>query len=255
MAPVAASGQIATYSQTASFSTIRASHSEIFSVLERVRAFVQRANSDQDQGYVRERLFLSGGTSELKLERGFGEEDLSGAPRPTWRVWYEYSNLSAPIAHVDIDLDDSSRRIEVEGTSREQVDALLALLRTDLNRLESGFGGFGHRSAGGLALLLIGAVLAGLASTPVPFAGMLRWLVLVLGISLQVSVWVLPWETWFPGTLVLPENTSFLERNSPLVSLVGLLATLAGIAVPVGRSILSARRASSEGTPPRTPAA
>ncbi len=248
--PLAAAGQIATHSRTASFSTIRASHSEIFAAVERVRAFVHRANSDQDQGYASESLLLSGGGSELKLDRGFSQEDLSGGPRPASRIWYEYSNLSSPISQVDIDLGDYSREIEVEGTSQEQVDALLAMLTNDVDRLESGFGGFGHRFAGGTVLLLVGAVLAGIASTPNPLKGMARWLVFVLGIAFQISIWVLPWVMWFPGTLVLPESTPFLERNGPFISLLGLLLTLGTVSIPIGRSILSARRGSTQDQTP-----
>ena len=209
--------------------------------MERVRAFVHQANTEIEPDYEDELLRLSGGSSELKLDKGFSKADFSGAPRPTTRVWYNYRNRSSPISHVDINLSDFSRQVKVEGTSREQVDALLGLIANDLRRIESGFGGSGDRTLGGVVLLILGALLAGLGSI-VPLLTGLTWLLLVLGISLQLSIWILPWEAWFPGTLVLPENTSFFERHAAAISLLGILVTVATVAISIGYSIYSERR-------------
>ncbi len=241
VAAFSSAAQATTYSRSQSFSSIRASHAEVFAVMERVRAFVHQSNTEIDPDYEEELLLLSGGSLELKLDRGFSKADFSGAPRPTTRVWYNYRNRSSPISHVDINLNDFSRQVKVEGTSREQVDALLGLITNDLRHIESGFGGSRDRILGGVVLLILGVLLVGLGSIVPPLTS-LTWLPFVLGFSLQLSIWILPWEAWFPGTLVLPENTSFLERHADAISLLGVLVTMATAAISIGFSIYSKRR-------------
>lgn len=60
---------------------------------------------------------------------------------------------------------------------------------------------------------------------------------LIFGPLLSISVWVLPWKNWFPGTAVYAGDASWLVRNSPLLSLVGVFLTLITFALSVAISI------------------
>lgn len=226
-----AGAQEISHTRTEKFSPVRASHAELYDVLTRMRSLIGSANANDRTIYEREDLWLSGGSTTINLSGEFAEQSLREAPDPSTEVRYEYHNGTAPISAVYVELRDYERELRVSGTSREQVDALTALLVQDIRALEGGFGGSFSRYIVGLGLLLIGAVLMGLGVTLLP-ALSLQLGAFALGLAVQVSWWVLPWDRWFPGTIVRPEATPLLERHAPVLTLlglvVGMLALLGG---------------------------
>lgn len=249
----AAHGAEATFSRSESFLTIRTSYSHLYSAVERFRNFIDTANRDAQREYEDESLRLSVGEFMMTLEAGFLEQDLSGAPTAT-DIWYEYRNRRAPISGVDIRLSDHSREVTVSGTSREQVDALLGLIARDVRQFEGGVGGLTQRLIGGMLLVLVGGVLVGLATGGIS-KGFFRWLAVVSGLTFQLSIWVLPWESWFPGTTVFPGEASFLVRNAPLLSFLGVVLTVLTFAATIAWSAYAAQKGSDPVGPEGEPAA
>lgn len=229
---VASLAYAATHSRVAEFDTIRASHSEIAQLVSRVRAFVTKANFDDAEAarddFGSESLKFSDEKAELELEQDFDVEAISAGPKAVTRVVYSYYNSSSPISQVIIELGDFDREVIVKGTAAEQVDALLALITADIRELEGGFGGYGDRALGGLVLWLLGT---GVAISAAILPGVWRWIGLVGGLATQFSIWILPWSSWLPGTLVRAENISFLEKNAALITFAGLLITAISVVV------------------------
>jgi hypothetical protein len=111
------------------------------------------------------------------------------------------------------------------------VDALTELLIRDLEQAEFAFGGFRHRLVGGFVLLFIGVTLIGLTRVMTGFS---RWFSVTAGLGILLSLLVLPLSSLFPGATAFPGEASILVRQAPLISFLGLVATLltfiAGIA-------------------------
>lgn len=53
-----------------------------------------------------------------------------------------------------------------------------------------------------------------------------RMALITTGLILSVSVWLLPWTEWFPGSAVYRGDASFIVRHAVLISFIGFLATL-----------------------------
>jgi hypothetical protein len=246
-----ASGAEATYSHSESFSTIRTSYSLLYSAVERLRSFIDTANRGAERKYEDESLRISAGSLAMTLDTGFVEKDLSGAPIAI-DIWYSYTNRRAPISGVDIRLSDYLREVTVTGTSREQVDALAGLIAQDLRQFEGGIGGPTLRLIGGILLLLVGGLLA-IASGIVQ--GFFRWLAVVSGLAFQVSLWVLPWQEWFPGTTVFPGEASFLVRNEPVLTFLGLVVTVLTPIATIAWNAYTARKSTTSADSEDEPAA
>jgi hypothetical protein len=228
------------YTRTASFSCVRGSYSQLFAVVERMRSFLEVANS-ASKSEPRESLRLSAGGAKVELTTGFSQQDLAGAPDSTTDIWYSYRRFDAPLSAIDLRLGDYSREVTVSGTSREQVDGLVGLLVEELGHLQSGLGGPQYRMIAGLSLIVIGGVIVGLGTSGL-VAGFYRWLAIVSGLGFQLAVWVLPFESWFPGTTLFRGDASFLVRNSPLFTFLGAVLTVVTFLVTIAYSAYKQQR-------------
>ncbi len=226
----------ATFSKSAEFSPIRATTEDILVLVNRIEKFVESANLPNEDSYrYPATLTFTGQGEELELESPVPSENLVGAPRSISGVRYRFSAPSAPISRVEINLADYSREVAVSGASKEQVDALTSLIISDITDLEGGIGGIMHRAFGAMMLLLAGGLVVAFAPVSSFLPLVFKWIFSAIGVFMQLSIWLLPWGEWLPGTLVLPESTSLLERHSPLMSLVGLLIAVFTACVPLYR--------------------
>ena len=214
----------AIYSRSSELPPIRLSQSELFSIIERMRAFLDSANRGVADTWRQENLELEGGARKLSLQGRFRAFELVGAPEFSQRVNYSYRLSDAPVSAVAVRLSDYSREVVIEGTSREQVDGLLSVLSDEFNARATWLGGFHRRSLGGFLLLLVGWSLIVFATAE---SSQLRKVAFfVAGPLLIVSTIALPWADWLPGTAVYPGEASWLVRNSPILSLLGVVLTI-----------------------------
>jgi len=236
-----ASTMAATYSRSAQLTPVRMSQSELLSIVGRIRAFVDFANRDIEPERRSEKFELEGGPSKLVLTGRFGASELAGAPEFATRVLYWYRvNRDAPISDVSIWLSDYSRELAVEGTSREQVEALVSLMSQDLGARSIPFGGRMQRLFGGLVLMLVGwgvVALSNLARNR-----RIQIALMVSGLLLVLCTIVLPWSDWLPGTAVYPGDASWLVRNSPFLSLLGVVLTLVTFVLSTAYSAYKGKR-------------
>lgn len=227
----------AEFSRTETFSPIRLTYDDMAVMIGRIHQFVTTANASvhSDNRY-REDMTIRGKLSQVRLEGDFSISGFAGAPEEAYSVRYLYSRDTAPISGVDIDLGDYRREVTVEGSSSDQVAALLSLLSEDLHSRETYLGG-------ALFRIICGAILFGLAIvapgvSPTTQTKVTRIALLITAALVAGAVWVLPWERWFPGTAVYSANASFLVRNSALISFIGTVAGLIALLSPLFRTIL-----------------
>ena len=83
-----------------------------------------------------------------------------------------------------------------------------------------------HRLIGAGLLIIVGFMLVASAGNAVTLTPSVRLALALTGLILSLSVWLLPWEEWFPGSAVYRDDASFLVRHAALISFLGLLATI-----------------------------
>lgn len=224
----AAEEPIREFKRSQDFCALRMTYADLSSLLDRARAIVADANAGTDD-YTLERLTISAGADEVTFKEDFSRAALAHAPALATSLTYSYYRPSAPISDITLRLGDHSRELEVSGSSREQVESLVLLVSSDLDKLGCSMGGTGMRALGGV-LLLVAAMGIGL----LPAAGIVKKAIgniLVLGtvIVINVSLWTLPWQEWFPGTAITAGSQSFIDRHAPLIGFGGLVVGVASL--------------------------
>jgi hypothetical protein len=209
----------------ADLAPIKTTYHELFAIVSKTRAIVLSANVGSDSKRTTEELRLGDGRVTLTLRNGFSEDALAGGPEVTHDVYYNYRNAGAAIAEVNIRLGDLSRTVSVSGQSREHVQALHGLLTQELAGYGTVLGGIGFRFGGAACLIFVGggAIMLGAI---VAQRWAIRGMLLVLLLAMELSVLVLPWPNWFPGTAVYQHDASFLVRHAAGISCASLLATI-----------------------------
>ncbi len=204
---------------------LKLSQGDLLTILRGVHGIIRTANQASESANVQERLSISGdGTTitldgDPRLSQPFAEIDIANS------VVYSYFTLTGVVTWVRIDLRSFQREVSVEGTSREQVEALAAFIRQSFDRHTTWFGGLRGNLTVGLVLyivvLLIITVLhrryGFFASQVDPFA---------ISIPAALLPTVTMWFDWFPGVSIYKADASFLVRYSAFISFLGLVATI-----------------------------
>lgn len=219
--------QTTEYTPVREFRPIRMTYDDLSRLLTKVHNFVRNANAGTELIYVQEQVTLETGTAMVRLVGPFSPSVFESAPPVAYAVSYEYSDVGAPIAAVRIELRDYQRRITITGRSQDQVDALAAMLNSDLKRHERLLGGPGFRSGAGAVLFLLGVLVTFAPRREA--ASRLMMALPVVGPLIMVSVWLFPWDHWIPGTAIYASDDSVLVRQAPLISILGVLLTIFGI--------------------------
>ncbi len=219
------------FTQTAAFCPIDLSYQQLSSLIGRIRDLTQKANAGAADSPLIDSVSIEAVGTKFEAEGDFSLATLSQGPEVATSVRYSYNHRKQPITEVVLQLSDYSRSVSVAGSDKIQVDSLLSLVSSDLNRLGCSLGGSSHRTLGGLALmftiLLLTSVLQAVPS------GRVRAAFLTIAVVNLVSLIALPWPDWLPGTAVRVVEASFLSRNASLIGFVGTLAGLVSLVVSV----------------------
>ena len=153
-------------------------------------------------------------------------ETLDSAPPVATSVSYRYLNRLGVISSIDIRFNDIRRELEISGRSRDQVEAAANLAGMIISQSETTLGGLMHRVIGAGLLIIVGFMLVASAGNAVTLTPSVRLALALTGLIFSLSVWLLPWEEWFPGSAVYRGDALFLVRHAALISFLGLLVTI-----------------------------
>ena len=216
----------AMFSTEREFGPVRFSQEQLLELVDRLQVFVERQGSTTGESdYVSQTLSLSDGQSTLVISEAISMETLGSAPPVATSVSYGYRNRLGVISSINVRFRDINRQLEISGRSRDQVEAAANLAGMIISQAETTFGGFHHRLIGAGLLIFVGFILASAGNT-VTFTPPVRLALVLTGLILSFSVWLLPWEEWFPGSAVYRGDASFLVRHMALISFLGLLTTI-----------------------------
>ena len=213
------------FSTKREFGPVRFSQEQLLELVGRLRVFAeQQGSTPAESDDTRQTLSLSDGQSTLRLSEEISMETLGSAPPVATSVYYEYSNRTGVISSIEVRLWDTSRTVEISGRSRDQVEAAASVASTIISQAETMIGGYFQRHMGGIFFIVVGLTLSF-----VKVSGQTPWILKLTGPVLTLSVWLLPWEEWFPGSAVYRDDASFLVRHAALISFLGCIATIVAL--------------------------
>ena len=235
------------YTRNEEMSSVRLSYAELMAIIGRTREMIKNSNAAYAPKYITptEYLDVGNGHQTVELTTEFSVAQLSTAPQTASSVHYVYRFPDAPISSVQLNLADYRRDVAVGGQSRVDVDALSNLIVNDLNEHTLMFAGPGFRLAATttLSLVALSLLIFGLAIESPKYA---RIVLACLSISFFAFLFLPPWSEWLSGAAVYAGDSSFLTRNGPLFTFVGLLISLLGICAGVIRWLLIQFRYSTQ---------
>lgn len=223
---------------------MRLTYGELASILTNAVHLIKQYDTQSDRTLWTYQLTLTGNEDSVVPSNDFSRSALLDAPPASYSLTYNFSGPSVdPVSEVNVELGDFQRTLSVTGTSQADVDALFALLETQLAQYRVLFpGSDGSRFLVGMVVVVfaLGLLLVGLsvASERVRIAASLAGLALVLIVALP------PWRHILTVFVVYPDNSSFLTRYEPEMTLAGLLVGAAVAFVGVLRWV------SAPGKPP-----
>jgi hypothetical protein len=221
------------YTKSSSLSPIRVTYDELESILSKASAFMSSVNANTATEPFKEKIVLEQGESKIEIPGHNFQTSSLTLPKVATRFTYTASDIfskNVPIISISIDLDDYKRTVKVEGRSPEQVDALFALLKNDLNSLSSALGGYTFRFLSGSIIFTI-CMCAFIIFVAMYFQNKRRGIVLPSLLSLLsiILLFILPFNQILAGFSVSKFNPSFVARYAPHFSLWGFIITFLGI--------------------------
>jgi hypothetical protein len=246
LAGVGVSRAAVTYERALKVAPVRLSQADLMRLIEKLRSLTETANIEaKTEPLSSETLDLSGGDRALSLGAGFSLGDLRRAPATSFSVRYAFRRTDAPIANVELQFYDFERSLRVQGASPDQVDAMVAAFALEIQESTTVFGGLEFRIWAGTLLLVLCFAMMILPQIVGLGTPSLRIWFTSAGFAAILTLWLAPWSAWFAGTAVYAADASFIVRNAASISFTGALVTIAGLVLPILRSVRTRKEVTS----------
>jgi hypothetical protein len=220
----------AQFSQTRDLPPLKLAANELDMILSKTHSFLNAVNGPSGDGSTRESVKLDLRGHEIEIPH-FSLASSVAFPDKIYWFSYAYSRDNKVVSSVAIDLSDSSRRVSVSGESADEVGKLSNLLENELRQYSTPIGGMKFRRVAGVCLSMLFLMSLMISSAycwktqnysalGMPVCSALGFLLLVF----------LPWNRLLPGFVLFQRYSPFfLIRHMSEISVLALLATLAGI--------------------------
>ena len=218
----------AEFSQVRDLPPLKMGATDLDAILLETNAFINVANGPEDSGRETVKVSIDGQDIEIPH---LSLASSVAFPNEVFGFAYLYKQADKPISSVAIELGDSSRRVSVSGASADKVEELSRLLEKDFRRYSTATGGVKFRSVAGvcLSMLFLTSLMISIAycwnnrnrmALGMPICSALGFLLVVL----------LPWKRLLAGFVLYQfYSPFFLLRHTSEISVLAVLATLAGI--------------------------
>jgi len=221
-------------SKTTKFCPINTSYEKFAHILEDIRNFTEKANSNYKEESnkwqsVIEYVTLGNPKIRITIDKEFNLPSLNQGPEIANDIFYYYETYpdERPISKIELRLTDNFRELTVSGYDKIQVNALVSLAVDDFDELGCSFGGSPQRLLAYAILFIITLVI--FIFSMVFFVKndktfKIIWIIFVL--CWLIIMLALPMDSWFPGTTVRAGPISFLARHPEFLGILGLIVTV-----------------------------
>lgn len=204
---------------------IRMTYEDLSAIVENMRGLIQNANKETVDGRKEEvSMWISAGEDTLNIQEWETLSKVKSLPKVARSIRFKYRLYEGPVSEVELTLTDTFREVSIRGSDAAQIQAISSYLREQFNQHNTVLGGNFFRLAGAFILFIIGAILLNVRKgqsnsiAPAPVAA---------GLAIVLSIFVLPWELWFPGIAIYADSASFIDRHANLLSFLSLILALA----------------------------
>lgn len=181
---------------------------------------------------------VSEGT-QVTLNRPSDLKTYERKPEVGYEFTYSYYNNEGIISEVSLRFSDYSRKLTVEGSDPNHVDAIFTMLKEQIEKRQTLFGGSSLRGIGGLVLGIMASLFL-LLGIEIPLRIDLRdrIFLIMIGTIIIILLLSLPFKNWLPGFAVYSGDASWVVRNSAQITFFGVIISIAiPLAVPLIRWI------------------
>ena len=218
-----------TFSRSVTFCALDMSFTETAEIIQQIREYYEKANLDNTDLRLREKLTLEDDSVTLELTDEFDLTALKQGPEIATTLWYSMTIFEdTPISRIILRFGDRERVLTVSGVDSDRVYGLVSSVSRQIERIGCSLGGNRTRSNLGFGLLFLSLLLSFAASmTNRP---RLQVVVLVATISVPIIIFALPWADWLPGTVIRLHPISIWDQLEPYLAVLTVLGSLCGIA-------------------------
>ena len=216
------------FSRASDLPALKMGATDLDAILLKTHSLIDAANGPEDSGREIVKVHIDGQDIEIPH---MSLASSVAFPNEIFGFSYAYYQADKPISSVTINLGDSLSQVSVDGGSADKVEALSKLLEKDFHLYSTGAGGVRFRRVAGtcLSMLFLTSLMISSAycwktgnrsALGMPICSAIGFLVVIM----------VPWNRLLPG-FVLYQSYSpfFLVRHASQISVLSLLATLAGI--------------------------
>jgi hypothetical protein len=208
------------YTSFHKFNAIHIERNKLLKAATEIFQYVETINGESvtTEGY----LELGRGDNSTKLSLPIEENVFEKFPQISYNGHISIVARGGPVSRLNFIFTDAFRIITVSGSSPDHVTGLIKLVDEKLSSYEFYTGGEGFR----ILLCIIVLFLYWIAMLPIWFRLKVSDEPIFVGISFILFFalfWNPPWPTIFPGFIAGAEISSFLETNSDLFTLLGLV--------------------------------
>ncbi|WP_395703117.1 hypothetical protein [Aquabacterium sp.] len=237
----------ANYTKTAEIEPLRTSFNALQGVLTKASTLVSAANLGVQ--VRREELAMKFGVITVTVPGHDLVQTTARVPEKIDSLTYSYSaSEPAKISRISVDLADYKRTVTVEGPSPEQVDAIFAVLREDLQVISTPLGGTSFRSLFGFPAIWLLMTIFGWCGaswyarrTPISLS------IALSAVFLIILLMALLIDELLSGFWAVNGEPSFMVRYGPHMSFIGFLIAVVGVPFMV-LQVLPQKKVESVGT-------
>jgi hypothetical protein len=219
------------FSQVHDLPPLKMGATDLDSILVKTHSLVDAANGPDELGQESVKIDIH--SQDIEIPHLSLASSLA-FPNETFGFSYTYQQPDKPITSIIINLGDSLRRISVSGGSPDKVEQLSSLLDKDFRRHATAAGGIKFRRVAGicLSMLFLSSLMIGGA-----YCWNNRDCRVALGVPICSAIGFLlvlfvPWNRFLPGFVLYQRYSPFfLIRHAAEISVLGIVASLAGIPI------------------------
>jgi hypothetical protein len=218
------------FSQVRDLPALKMGATDLDAILLKTHSLIDAANGPEDSGRETVKVSIDGQDIEIPH---LSLASSVAFPNEVFGFSYTYNQADKPISSVTIDLGDSLRRVSVSGESADKIEALSKLLEKDFRRYSTAAGGLKFRRVAGICLSM-------LFLTSLMISGAYCWNTRnrrafgmpICSATGFLLVLLIPWNRFLPGfALYQWYSPFFLVRHASEISLLAIVASLAGIPI------------------------
>ena len=221
------------YARDIELPSIRLSYANLLTILNQTRSLVKTTSANNEDW--KEKIILREGNLEFSLTDHKLLSNEADLPNKIDRFDYQgFATGDSSVSAIDLNFNDFSRRIRVQGKSPEQVEALFQLLNNDFLIVSSSMGGSYFRQLCALIIFMT-ALFMFLVFGAMRFESKNQAFNLPIAVSILMfaALFLFPSQDIFAGFAATKGDPSIVVLYGPQISLIGLAASIAFGVLPL----------------------